>query len=201
VPGDQIRLSVSDKLGSTEDAVSLAYNAGVKGVRMRVKGFAGLLLLAYSTAALADERFSDVVQIAPDTYSISRTDHGGIFGNAGKMKTAVMKEAQDFAASLGKVAVARHVQENPLVVGRSFASVEYVFWVLDKNDADARREDFHKDPALATDEHIHVDVQQKAPTDTKKDVYTELLKLDDLHKRGILTDAEFEQQKQKVLSQ
>lgn len=33
----------------------------------------------------------------------------------------------------------------------------------------------------------------------RKDVYFELLKLEDLHKRGILTDAEFEAQKQKLL--
>lgn len=40
------------------------------------------------------------------------------------------------------------------------------------------------------------------PTPTpiaEKDVYTELLKLDDLRKRGIITDAEFEDQKAKIL--
>lgn len=32
------------------------------------------------------------------------------------------------------------------------------------------------------------------------DMYTELLKLEDLRKRGIITDAEFENQKKKLLS-
>jgi hypothetical protein len=36
-------------------------------------------------------------------------------------------------------------------------------------------------------------------TDRPKDVYAELIKLDDLHKRGILTQAEFEAQKRKLL--
>ena len=31
------------------------------------------------------------------------------------------------------------------------------------------------------------------------DLYTEILKLDDLRKRGLLTDKEFEQQKKKLL--
>jgi hypothetical protein len=34
--------------------------------------------------------FDDVVRVAPDTYQISRTDHRGIFGDAGKIKTAVI---------------------------------------------------------------------------------------------------------------
>jgi hypothetical protein len=159
----------------------------------------GAVLVAASALATAGDRFSDVVQIAPDTYSISRTDHGGIFGNAGKMKTKVLKEAQDFAASLGKVAVGRHIQEQPMVVGRNFASIEYEFWVVDKDDPAAHREDFHKDPDHVSNERVQVEIKQpdNAP---KTDLYQELLKLDDLHKRGILTDAEFEQQKQKLLS-
>jgi hypothetical protein len=80
------------------------------------------VMLAAPTISAAGDRFADVVQLAPDTYSISRIDHGGIFGNAGKMKTKVFKEAQDFAASMGKVAVARHIQEQPMIAGRSFAS-------------------------------------------------------------------------------
>ena len=38
-------------------------------------------------------------------------------------------------------------------------------------------------------------------TPKKMDVYTELLKLDDLHKRGILTDTEFDAQKRKLLGE
>jgi hypothetical protein len=149
--------------------------------------------------SMAGKPFSDVVELAPDTYSISRIDHAGVFGNAAKMQTAVIKEAQEFAASQGKVAVARHIQETPMMIGR-FASIEYEFWVVDKNDPANRREDLHRDPDRVSSEHVQVDVAQK-DGGSKKDLYDELLKLDDLHKRGILTDAEFEQQKQKLLSQ
>ena len=158
------------------------------------------LTLAACTSAYGGDKFADVVQIAPDTYSISRTDHVFGVGNIGKIKTAVFKEAQEFAESLGKVAVARHVQEQPMVLGRNLASIEYTFWVLDKADADARREDLHKEPDQVSDQNIKVEIKQDQPTQ-KKDLYEQLIKLDDLRKKGILTDAEFEQQKQKLLSQ
>ena len=41
---------------------------------------------------------------------------------------------------------------------------------------------------------------QAAQASVQKDVYAELLKLDDLRKKGLLTDAEFEVQKKKILA-
>lgn len=157
-------------------------------------------LLLCSSVASAGEKFSDVVQLAPDTYSISRIDHGGIFGNAGKMNTAVFKEAQEFAASKSKVAVARHIHQAPMQIGR-FASIDYELWVVDASDAAAHHEDFHKDPDQVTAEHVQITVKQPDTTPPEKDLYEELTKLDDLRKRGLLTEAEFEQQKQKLLRQ
>ena len=158
----------------------------------------GAAAFLFACSTMAGDKFADVVKIGPDTYSISRIDHGGIFGNAGKMKTKVFKEAQDFAESQGKVAVARHIQESPMIVGRQFASIEYEFWVLDKNDADARRVTMQKEADQVSEQHVRVDIKQNevAP---KKSLYDELIKLDDLRKRGLLTDAEFDMQKKKLL--
>lgn len=47
---------------------------------------------------------------------------------------------------------------------------------------------------------VSADSETKVEADHQRDVYTELLKLDDLKKKGIITDAEFETQKQKILS-
>jgi len=44
-----------------------------------------------------------------------------------------------------------------------------------------------------------VNVTIKEVSDAKPDLYTELMKLDDLRKKGILTDAEFEQEKKELL--
>lgn len=45
-----------------------------------------------------------------------------------------------------------------------------------------------------------VDVKIKDETNSPPDIYMELNKLDDLRRRGILTEAEFEAQKKKLLN-
>lgn len=56
---------------------------------------AALLLFAGALAAGAPE----VVQLSPDTYMISKADHGGIFGGGlPKLKADVIKQANEFAA-------------------------------------------------------------------------------------------------------
>ena len=71
--------------------------------------------------------------------------------------------------------------------------------MVDKADADARRVRLTKEPDSVTEQRVKIDVNQ-AQSEQKPDVYAELIKLDDLRKRGIITEAEFEQQKQKLLS-
>jgi len=50
-------------------------------------------MLAVLTATLAGCANPGVVKMSPDTYMISRTDKGGIFGNASAMKADVIREA------------------------------------------------------------------------------------------------------------
>jgi len=143
-----------------------------------------------------------VVQLSPDTYMLSRTDKGGIFGNPSAMKADVIREANEFAASQGKVAIPLAVNETPLVVGSRFAFVEYQFRVVDKADPEVRRVSLVPRPNMVIEktEKSTVDVKTKDLTERPKDVYAELIKLDDLRKRGILSEAEFAAQKQKLLS-
>src|ERR1700740_240605 len=76
-----------------------------------------------------------IVQLSPDTYMLSRTDHAGIFGTAAANKAKVIREANEFAASKGKVAIPLSSNEVPL--GNrpgEFASFEYQFRLVDPND-------------------------------------------------------------------
>ena len=143
-----------------------------------------------------------IVKLSPDTYMLSRTDKGGVFGNASAMKADVIREASEFAAAQGKVAVPLFVHETPLIAGARFASVEYQFRVVDKNDPEAGRVSLVPRPDIVIEktEKTSLDVKTKDQTERPKDVYTELIKLDDLRKRGILSEAEFEAQKKKLLS-
>lgn len=160
------------------------------------------LTLTVLTVILAGCANPGVVKMSPDTYMISRTDKGGIFGNAGAMKAEVIREATEFAEKQGKVAIPLASKETPLLVGRQFASFEYQFRVVDPRDPEARRTSLtpRADVVIEKTEKIDANVKTRDDTPKTKDVYAELVKLDDLRKRGILTDAEFEEQKKKLLA-
>lgn len=135
-----------------------------------------------------------IVKLSPDTYMLSRTDKGGVFGNASAMKADVISEANEFAEKQGKVAIVLSLKEDPMYIGH-FASVEYQFRVVDKNDPEARRVNLTPRPNLVI-ENTSSNVNSK----DHKDVYAELIKLDDLRNKGILSQDEFDAQKKKLLS-
>ena len=143
-----------------------------------------------------------VVQVSPDTYMLSREDHAGIFGSSSTLKAGVISDANAFAASQGKIAIPISSNEKP--VGNtpgSWAKFEYQFRVVDKNDVEARRTALVPRPNFVIEktEKISADIRTKDLTSKPKDTYAELIKLDDLRKRGILTNAEFDEQKRKLL--
>ncbi len=143
-----------------------------------------------------------IVKISPDTYLLSKEDHAGIFGSMAQLKTEVIQEANTFAEAQGKVAIPISTFEKP--VGNtpgSWARFDYQFRVVAKDDPEARRTSLKPRPDLVIEKSEKTDVRLKDLSQPRRDIYTELLKLDDLHKRGVLTDAEFEQEKKKLLGQ
>jgi hypothetical protein len=75
--------------------------------------------------------------------------------------------------------------------------------VVDKNDPEARRTSLTPAPDLTINktEKVNVDIKSKDLTAKDKDVYTELIRLDDLRNRGIITEEEFQTLKKKLLSE
>jgi hypothetical protein len=136
--------------------------------------------------------------MSPDTYMLSRADRAGIFGNTAALKAGVIKEATDFAESQGKVAIPIASHETPVYPGH-FATFEYQFRVVDKNDPEAKRTSLtpRADIVIQKSEKISADVRTK--DDKSPDLYTELMKLDDLRKKGVITDEEFASQKKRLL--
>ena len=142
-----------------------------------------------------------IVKVAPDTYLLSRVDHAGMFGNATAMKVDVIREANEFAESQGKIAIPVYLNETP-AWPTHFATCDYQFRLVDKTDPEARRANFSLRPNVEIEktEKATVDVRTKDQIERQKDIYAELIKLDDLRKRGIISDAEFEAQKKKLLN-
>lgn len=159
-----------------------------------------ILVICLGIVAISGCANQGIVKLSPDTYMLSKADRGGIFGNAAAMKTEVIQEANAFAESMGKIAIPITANEVPIGLGR-LASFEYQFRVVDKNDPEARRAALVSRPNAFVEktDKVSVDVKKDDPLDRARDVYAELIKIDDLRKRGILTDAEFETQKKKLL--
>lgn len=161
-----------------------------------------LVLLAVCGTAFAGA--PHIVELSPDTYLLTETNYAGMFYNHAKMKAKVIQEANDFAAKQGKIAIPLNMTDSPPMPGRSMPNMEYQFRVVGKDDPEARRVSLDKRPdqVIQKDENIKVDVHTKDDTAQKPpDLYSELLKLDDLKKRGIISQAEFDAQKAKLLAQ
>jgi hypothetical protein len=144
-----------------------------------------------------------IVKLSPDTYMLTKEDHGGIFAfNRGAMKTDAIREANAFAENQGKIAIPVASHEHPVGILGDWASFEYQFKVVDKNDPDARRTALVPRPDVVIDktEKIYADVRTKDQTEKPKDMYAELIKLDDLRKKGIINESEFDAQKKRILN-
>ncbi|MFZ3090638.1 MAG: SHOCT domain-containing protein [Nitrospirota bacterium] len=166
------------------------------------KTWLGSLILLLFALILSGCFASNMVQLSPDTYMIRVEDHGGIFAfNRGKLKSSAIQQANDFAASKGKIAIPVAIDSHPVGILGDWAAVEYQFRVVSKDDPEAKRTSLTPRPDIVIEKtsEISADIEIKDQTEKTKDVYTELIKLDDLRKKGIITEAEFETQKRKLL--
>jgi Short C-terminal domain len=162
---------------------------------------------------LAWAKKPEIVQVSSDSYMIFKEDHKGIFGSLAKLKIGIIKQANEFAVSKGKVLIPISCKEKPLGNGPAqWASFEYQFKLVSKDDPEADRATLGSCPdfIVQTNQSLKAEVttrEEKAKPEApkepasagQKDLYTELMKLDDLRKRGILTEEEFQAEKRKLL--
>jgi len=111
------------------------------------------LLGAISLAAVVTGCANPVmVKISPDTYLLSCTDEGGIFGKgASAMKADVISRANELAVSQGKIAIPVYLHETPMYPGH-FATIDYQFRVVDENETRQKMESWvgHQESDLAS---------------------------------------------------
>ena len=81
----------------------------------------------------------DIVKVSGNTYILSREDHAGLFGSAPRLKAGVIRDANAFAEKQGKVAVPISAKEHQMGVMGDWASFEYQFKLLEKDDFRACR--------------------------------------------------------------
>ncbi len=161
-----------------------------------------LLFLAVSMAGCATN--PGIVKLGSDSYTLYKEDHGGIFGNATSLRNEVIGEANTFAENQGKIALpisakTHHTTGRPA----DWETFEYKFRLLDKNDHTTIRTHLIPGSDVVADDagKIVGDIDTKTQPEKPRDTYAELIKLDDLRKRGIISEAEFEAEKKKLLGE
>ena len=141
---------------------------------------------------------SGVIPIGQDTFMVSRQAATG-FSGSGTLKAEAFQEASQYCAKLGKSlqVVSTHEASPPYILA-NFPKAEIQFMCLDAKDVELNRPKLRKEADSVIE--IKNDIHTKDESIKPKDVYAELIKLDDLRKKGIITEAEFDVQKKKFLS-
>jgi hypothetical protein len=151
-------------------------------------------LFAFSPAARAD---ADVVPLGNDTYSITCEAKTAFTRNADKLKGQASDEATKFCATQGKQLKILSLSGNVPHFGSGYAKAKITFMALSAGDPRLSTEA----AATAAAAPAPIAVAAVAPGRLSTDeLYAELVKLDDLRKKNILSDEEFQAEKKKLLS-
>lgn len=167
----------------------------------------GRILLASSVcfAVVGCATSPKVISAGDGTYSVTRSAKTGFTLHADKLKAEALDDAAKFCAAHGKElkVVDVSVVEPPFYL-RDIAKAKVVFKALDAGDPELRSEPVRSvipdRPAPAVVAETPAPAAVVAGPLTTDELVSELTKLDDLRKKGILTDEEFQAEKKKVLS-
>jgi hypothetical protein len=132
---------------------------------------------------------SPVASLGDNTYSLTVKADNKFTRNTTKLKDEAVAAATEYCTKAGKQLQVVSVKEDKsqYLVG-PYAQVTLTFKTLGPDDPELAA------PAVAT-------AMPAAPASlTTDELYASLLKLDELHKKGILTDEEFAAEKKKLLA-
>jgi hypothetical protein len=150
-------------------------------------------LLAATTAWAA--KAPNVEQTGPDTYTITKTASTGFNRDVDGLKDDVLAQAKAFCATKGReIKVLSLTGDKPRWMFTGYTKATIVFKALEASDPE-----LHTPVPAAAADGSPAASYAPAPATPTDELYNELTKLDDLRKRGILTDEEFQAQKKKVL--
>jgi hypothetical protein len=159
-----------------------------------------LFVLGLTGCAMAPASAPDagVVKVSGNVHEIMDVDYRGIFGSEESLIKRGVDQAQEFAAAQGKVAVPIEARIHRVGILADWAWFYYKFSLAAPSSSESHikfSEITIERDARLSNEFYEVRHKQKAINS-----YDDLVKLDELRKKGIITEIEFEQQKAKILS-
>jgi len=170
------------------------------GLRVNMKTLGKLLIAALFCTALVGRSSSShdgPVPLGNDTFSITHEARTAFSRDTDKLKDEATAEAQKFCEAQGKQMRVISLTTKLPTFSLGYPSATIVFRALPPGDPGLT------DPLPTAGSAGGTAVAVEAPKSIVKsteDLYDALLKLDDLRKKGILTDEEFQAEKKKVLS-
>ncbi|HVU25348.1 MAG TPA: SHOCT domain-containing protein [Opitutus sp.] len=155
--------------------------------------------LGLATPAVAASTLTPPAPVGDHLYAVTNTAHTAFDRDIDGLRAGALAAAKKFCADRGEeIRIISVVADKPHF-SLGYCSVKVIFQPLKPGDPEpAATADTPAPPAPAGIVPAPGIPVANSLTGTG-DYYTDLLKLDDLHKRGIITDEEFEKQKKKIL--
>jgi hypothetical protein len=151
-----------------------------------------LLGLAFAARASAHDDVGSPVSLGNNTFSITAEAGNALMRDTDKLKAEASDAASNYCAAQGKVLKVVSLNTKSPRFSLGYCSAKIVFLALNPGDPAL----LPPPPVVAVDSTVAA-----APRAlTTDELVSELTKLDDLRKKGILTDDEFQSEKKKVLS-
>lgn len=142
---------------------------------------------------------SKLESMGDNTYAITRTATSGFDRDVRKFRQEAEQDAVNYCTSRGKMLKVVALTSDRPHFGGGFASARIIFRALEAGDPALTTVEAPVPAAAAPGAGPSVAASPGVLPTYAGDLYSEILKLDDLRKRGLLTDKEFEQQKKKLL--
>lgn len=148
-----------------------------------------VLVLALASVGRAADNPPQIATLGDNTYSVTVSASHKFTRDTGKLLTKATAAASEFCAKQGKQLkiVSVNEKKSMFLVGNMPAAT-VTFKALDLTD-----------PELSRPAPFAAEEGKAATPDTNEVLYANLLRLDDLHKKGILNDEEFAAAKKKEL--
>jgi len=144
--------------------------------------------------ASSHDNVGDVVSMGNNTYSIKVEAKNALHRDVDVLRTEANEAAASYCAEHGKALKLVSLTDKVPAFGLGYAYAKITFKALNPGDPELTA------PAAAAPGgpgYVAAPVERRLTTD---ELYNELVKLDDLRKKGILTDEEFQAEKKKLLS-
>ena len=139
---------------------------------------------------------SGVIQVSPGTYMISTSGH--FTTDLATLKEVVFRDANAFAKTQNKVMIPISTKEVERTMSQNPA-FELQFRLAGPEDTSSAAVHLAPRPDVVIEKTVKISADIRNVEEKKPDLYTELMKLDDLRKKGVITEEEFIAQKKRLL--